>query len=168
LSVPKIPYLAVHEVGGERTLLYRFYDSEGRLLYVGITNDPHARWAAHARKNADSWWSKVCVAHTEWCSTRDDAERAEVAAIKREAPLHNISHSDAPTPQRRLSSKYLHPMAWEHFEERPFTYRELSEELLIPYGTVTAYGRRRVREGAFRRVGERDGRQLFVASPIPS
>lgn len=31
----------------ERTALYRLYDAGDRLLYIGISNNPEARWARH-------------------------------------------------------------------------------------------------------------------------
>lgn len=175
MTVPNIPYLAVHKADGDRTLLYRFYDSDGQLLYVGITDDPHTRWATHARKNAESWWADVCVVHSEWYPTRTEAEAAEVDAIQREDPLHNVSHSTVPREWRRLSSMYLHPMAREEFGDQPFTYHDLVDRLGIPYGTVAVYARPLIAAGAFEKVGERAraaGRGprsgLFVAAAPPA
>lgn len=161
LSVPKIPYVDAHAPDGKRTMLYRFYNAEGELLYVGITDQPQVRWAAHARNSL--WWPRFCIVHTEWLATRADAEVAEAAAIRRERPRHNVSHSVVPTPTRRLSAMYLHPMARQEFGDDPFTYRDLSERLSIPYGTVAVYGRRLIDEGTFRKVGTRGRRGLFIA-----
>lgn len=155
MSVPKIPYLAVHKPGGDRTMLYRFYGSEGQLLYVGITDSPHTRWATHARKNAEGWWADVCVVHSEWYPSRAKAEAAEKQAIRREGPLHNVSHSTVPRRWRRLSSAYLHPMAREEFGDQSFTYQDLVDRLGIPYGTVAVYARPLVAAGVFKKVGER-------------
>jgi predicted GIY-YIG superfamily endonuclease len=154
-------------------MLYRFYDSKGQLLYVGITDSPHTRWATHARKNAEGWWADVCVVHSEWHPTRAEAEAAEVKAIRREDPLHNVSHSTVPRKWRRLSSTYLHPMAREEFGDQPFTYQDLVDRLGIPYGTVAVRARALVAAGAFEKVGERarpTGRgprtALFVAAAL--
>ena len=39
------------EIAGEPTAVYRFYDANGALLYVGITGNLSRRWAKHeARK----------------------------------------------------------------------------------------------------------------------
>lgn len=148
---PKIPYLTIHEASGERTLLYRFYNLQGELLYVGITNSPHVRWAQHAHNAA--WWPEVRVAHSEWYPLRSEAEAAERTAVYREEPLHNYSHNHRVDGRRRFRSMYIHPMAREAFGDSPFTYRELSEKLDIPLGTVRLYGRRLEVKGAFRRVG---------------
>lgn len=169
MSVPKIPFLAVHCPHGDRVLLYRFYDSSGVLLYVGITNTPHERWAAHAR-DSEEWWPSVAVVHSEWHDTRDLAEKAEATAIKDEKPLHNRVHNGRPYRYsgRRFPASQLHPIAREHFGDRAFSYRDLIEELGVPSGTVVSYGNRLVDQGAFRPVGRQrsaDGRERnhFVA-----
>lgn len=148
----RIPYLAVHQSDGKRVLLYRFFDTAGRLLYVGITDDPHVRWAAHARNS--SWWPQVSVVHTEWFDSRTEASAAEVACIRHEDPLHNVKDSTKTGAGRRVRSMYLHPLTRECFGDRPFTYRDLSEQLKIPYGTVCQYARRLVQQGAFRKVSD--------------
>jgi predicted RNase H-like HicB family nuclease len=76
-----------------RTALYRFFDADGRLLYVGITNNTRTRWSDHASKKP--WWPQVATATTAWHQTRKEAEQAELDAIRGENPVHNI-HS---TPQ---------------------------------------------------------------------
>ena len=175
MSVPKIPYLSIHTPSGDRTLLYRFYDQGGALLYVGITKDPHRRWDQHHRKNRTGWWAQVCVVHTEWYPTRAQAEAAEVVAIQTEYPVHNISNVLTPRPHRRLPSKHLHSMARDHFGDQPFTYWDLSEQLNVPYGTIATYAFPLVQDGSFLKTGERkigrSRRSLFVAverEPEPS
>lgn len=67
--------------------LYRFFDSEGRLLYVGISKFFEARLKQHYRNS--SWFfdsSSVTLEHYE---TRAQVEEAETLAIKTESPLHN-------------------------------------------------------------------------------
>lgn len=73
------------------TTLYRFYDADGRLLYVGITEQGAMRWRAH-RKDKD-WWTDVVTTTTEHFATRAEAAAAEVAAIKSEGPLYNVAHN---------------------------------------------------------------------------
>jgi hypothetical protein len=79
-----------------RTALYRLYDREGVLLYVGITNMPNVRWAAHSLK---PWWKQVARKDLTWFDTRPPAASAEVRAIRAEHPLHNSMHAwnGAPT-----------------------------------------------------------------------
>jgi predicted GIY-YIG superfamily endonuclease len=71
------------------TAVYRFYDSAGQLLYVGITFDIGPRFASHARKA--SWWCDQHSAVVVWRGTRAEAADEERKAIRGERPLHNIS-----------------------------------------------------------------------------
>ena len=74
-----------------RTALYRFFDAQGVLLYVGITVNPKQRWAHHATHK--SWWPAVARRTTEWFETWRDALHAEQVAIVSEEPLHNKIHA---------------------------------------------------------------------------
>ncbi|GAA0454020.1 GntR family transcriptional regulator [Streptomyces sp. NPDC046215] len=80
----------------ERTALYRLYDADERLLYVGITSNPKARMAHHA--TSKPWWSTVITRETEWFDTREAATAAEVSAILAEKPVHNRTHNPVPSP----------------------------------------------------------------------
>lgn len=75
----------------ERTALYRFYDEDDRLLYVGITSDTRGRFKQHA--SSKPWWSQVTTRELEWYPTREDAAVAEVVAIRAEHPMFNHQHS---------------------------------------------------------------------------
>ncbi len=68
--------------------LYRHFDGQDRLLYVGVTANPLQRICDH---NAHSPWF-LLVARTvyEWHPDRVSAEDAETTAIQTEAPLHNV------------------------------------------------------------------------------
>jgi predicted GIY-YIG superfamily endonuclease len=73
-----------------RTALYRLYDGEGVLLYVGITNMPNVRFAAHSMK---SWWKRVDRKDIVWFDNRQQAEQAETRAIRDEQPVFNVAKS---------------------------------------------------------------------------
>lgn len=73
----------------ERTALYRFYDVNERLLYVGITDDPWRRWREHVREK--SWYPQVKHQAVTWYDDRMAADIAETVAIRRENPLFNIA-----------------------------------------------------------------------------
>ena len=80
------------------TALYRFFDADGALLYVGITANLEQRWAAHERDKV--WWPDVAEKTVEWHGTRPAALAAELAAIKAEAPRYNVAGSPwAPGPR---------------------------------------------------------------------
>jgi predicted GIY-YIG superfamily endonuclease len=70
-----------------RTDLYRFFDGDGALLYIGISFSAVARAAQHRKKG---WWGNVAKMTVERLDTRQAAEEAELAAIAKERPLHNV------------------------------------------------------------------------------
>lgn len=70
--------------------LYRFFDSDRVLLYVGITNDPSRRWSQHSNK---PWWTEVALVTLEQFSTRDAVLVAEKDAIRDEQPRYNVVHN---------------------------------------------------------------------------
>lgn len=76
------------------TALYRFYDADGRLLYVGITFALKQRWRMHRQEK--EWWPLVAANQVEWLPDRWQAMTAETAAIKAEKPLFNIQDSLLP------------------------------------------------------------------------
>lgn len=76
----------------EDNALYRHYDATGRLLYVGITNNPGSRWKGHRDK---PWWLYVDTTRIERFGSRAEVEAAEAAAIKAERPWWNITHNDS-------------------------------------------------------------------------
>lgn len=82
------------------TALYRYYDADDVLLYVGITGDLAERELDHI---CDSTWMDFAARSTiERFPTRDEAEDAERDAIRDDAPLFNIAHNDTPGMTRRL------------------------------------------------------------------
>lgn len=73
--------------GPGREFIYRLYDAEHALLYVGITWNPFVRWTAHSRSKA--WWAQV--AHAEvWVCADEDARYWESRCIKEQQPRFNI------------------------------------------------------------------------------
>lgn len=75
----------------ERTALYRLYDVDDQLLYIGISVNPTTRWSMHAGEK--TWWPLVARKDLAWLDNRDDAERAEACAIIKERPRYNVTHS---------------------------------------------------------------------------
>lgn len=74
-----------------RTALYRVFDSTGKLLYVGISQNPDIRFGQHSQTKL--WWSEVDVRKVEWYETRAEAATAEKVAIKAEMPHWNLHHA---------------------------------------------------------------------------
>jgi predicted GIY-YIG superfamily endonuclease len=72
--------------------LYRHYDKDDNLLYVGITNDLTRRTRQH---RAYSRWIKLSVSITNTSfDDRDDCYSAEERAIKNENPIFNIAFNN--------------------------------------------------------------------------
>lgn len=75
----------------EVTTVYRMFDAEGVLLYVGISVHAPSRFHQHASDKP--WWPLVRNVIVEHFATRGEAEAAELEAIQTEAPIHNIAGS---------------------------------------------------------------------------
>lgn len=74
-----------------RTALYRFFDAQDRLLYVGISTWGIRRWREHSRSK--DWWPDVVRTTIEHYPSREAAAAAEVEAIRTEHPLYNVAHT---------------------------------------------------------------------------
>ena len=64
--------------GDIATTLYRFYDAEDNLLYIGVTSVGPQRWAEHEHHR--SWWAMVAKANAEHYPDRASALAAEKVA----------------------------------------------------------------------------------------
>lgn len=79
--------------------LYRCYDATGEL-YVGITSAGVKRFRNHG--NDKGWWPDVDTVRIEHFATREETLDAEVVAIRRERPRHNVDHNGARTNVEHL------------------------------------------------------------------
>lgn len=66
----------------KRTALYRLYDANDALLYVGITYHPTERFAQHRKES--HWWHQVARREVTWHEHRPAAQDAEKRAIQEE------------------------------------------------------------------------------------
>jgi predicted GIY-YIG superfamily endonuclease len=80
--------------------LYRWFDWDDRLLYIGITRDMAARQESHAK--ASSWSRFAARCSVERYPNRECVEYAERDAIRAEQPLFNHVHNDTPEARQRL------------------------------------------------------------------
>lgn len=71
----------------ERTALYRLFDSDDSLLYVGISKNPDQRIGTH--KAERPWWALIARSTVEWYDSHIEAARAEAVAVREEAPSMN-------------------------------------------------------------------------------
>lgn len=86
----------------ERGYVYRFFDVDGGLLYVGITRDMSQRFAAHRREAR--WWFDVATVTVEVTAGMVEAEYAEAVAILSERPAHNRSRPSVERARSRVES----------------------------------------------------------------
>lgn len=87
------------------TTLYRLFDSEGELLYVGIAGNPGRRFEQH--KEDKPWWGDVANVRLEHFETRHEAADAERVAIQSEMPRHNKTHRRELTTAERMVAEAL-------------------------------------------------------------
>lgn len=69
--------------------LYRFFDADGHLLYVGRTISPARRWREHEKKSP--WFEAVAKVTRQVFATAGEVDRAERHAIATERPIYNIA-----------------------------------------------------------------------------
>lgn len=71
--------------------LYRLFNADGVLLYVGETNNPVERYVEH--RDTKEWWPEV-ASHSIYWSTkgREAVQELEKEAIRDEWPIYNIAH----------------------------------------------------------------------------
>jgi hypothetical protein len=69
--------------------VYRPFDAEGGLLYIGVSKDFGERWKKHAQ--TQPWWPEVRHMTTTWYPDEASAYAAETAAILAEKPRWNIA-----------------------------------------------------------------------------
>lgn len=108
-----------------RTAVYRHYDADGRLLYVGAARSFGNRTQTHMREAA--WVALSVRAEATFYPTREEALDAEMAAIQSEAPLYNLvrnRRSLAKPPKREKrplpgpvvnSRRHAFPALWAEY-----------------------------------------------------
>lgn len=72
----------------EPVALYRHYDSDGRLLYIGQSANPIRRIISH--RHSGSWVHMISTITIEWLPNRAEAIVAERSAIASEKPPFNV------------------------------------------------------------------------------
>jgi predicted GIY-YIG superfamily endonuclease len=83
--------------------LYRMFDENERLLYVGITLDVGQRFTDHRQHKP--WWQNVVTMKLEHFATRAELEAAERDAIVAENPLHNRQRNFRPETSRESTRR---------------------------------------------------------------
>lgn len=109
------------------TAVYRLYDADGVLLYIGMTRNPKQRWKDHRKEML--WWPEVTEKKLTWYDTRWAAWDAELTAIPSESPRYNLGSERPVLPSGIPPQPTGHRIAYQCKEERPayrlawFTWR---------------------------------------------
>ncbi len=107
--------------------LYRFFSSDGALLYAGCSYNPFQRWALHFTTRPDI--SEVARVEIQWFDRHRDAALAEAVAIRDERPLWNKRASLAPFSEPSVIGQG--PMLLKAWLE---DYRPLAGAMMIRAG----------------------------------
>lgn len=145
------------QTASRRAAVYRLYDADGELLYIGSAYDPEGRAKKHRER---PWWSQVARREDEWHPSREAAYIAETEAIEQARPPGNrISGPGAvaapvPKPRASLDADPLFILAeldffFESLKTEPpaVRFRKLTEIMEV---MEAAY--RSERKGIFRRM----------------
>jgi len=106
------------------TMLYRFYDPDGNLLYVGISADAEVRLKQHECRSC--WHPAAVAVKVAIYPDRKQASAAEIEAIKTEEPVWNDRPNQVGTYMYAVDPVYAYGMdapvseerSWELFDER--------------------------------------------------
>lgn len=91
--------------GESAASVYRYYDSTGVLIYVGITKRGLARNLEHASRK--EWWPFVATQEVEHFRTVDEARCRERELIHQNRPPFNVQHNPS---GKEMRSEYLATM----------------------------------------------------------
>lgn len=115
------------------THLYRYFDTDGRLLYIGVSASAIRRLLEHASGKA--WAAMVSKVDVQTYPTRQDALAAEEAAIKSEKPQFNIVHNRPPAQHSYSITSKTQMLAVR-------VPHEIVEDLKLLYGVGQLAGNR--------------------------
>lgn len=90
--------------------LYRHFDGDGTLLYVGTTWNPLVRSSKHQTKS--QWFHDVATITIEWFPSESTARDAESLAIVRERPKHNKTYSQTKCSGERAANTEIETPAF--------------------------------------------------------
>ena len=75
----------------KKTALYRHYDKDDVLLYIGISLSAVARLKQH--QSSSRWFYDTAIMTIEWFDSVEQAREEELCAIKNESPIYNVVHN---------------------------------------------------------------------------
>ncbi|WP_434593387.1 GIY-YIG nuclease family protein [Streptomyces sp. A5-4] len=78
----------VHQVGPDDVAVYRLFNRDGDLLYIGVSKDPVHRWSDEHRHRW--WWPEVVAYEWVWHPSRAEARAVERAALEQGLAKCNV------------------------------------------------------------------------------
>lgn len=101
-----------------RPTLYRYFDKDGRLLYVGVTTGHLERMLQHSL--ASLWWTDAVSCTLVHFTDEAEMREAERVAIETERPIHNRTFSvDWHSPEERAKRREMR-RAWQAEQDRRY------------------------------------------------
>jgi predicted GIY-YIG superfamily endonuclease len=129
------------------TVLYRHFDKDSALLYVGVSMSGMRRLSEH--RDHSPWFRDIARVEMEYFSTRAEALEAERKAIIAEKPRHNIHHKQkvwiksAPQKIAAIVNRYeesAHVLVGKIVDVKPiYTFKEMSDALHLNRGMLEQY-----------------------------
>jgi len=102
------------------TTLYKYYDQQGELIYIGIATRPGKRMGQH---NDKPWFELVARSEFETYPSRDLAASAERDLVRRERPRFNIQHNR--DNQGLRQADLYRSSTMRNTEAKPYSWRNL-------------------------------------------
>lgn len=102
--------------------VYRLFDADGALLYIGLTNNIDNRLVHH--KCDKPWFSSISCYTLERFPNRGIARFAECIAIRDEGPIFNIADKTVPTEQY---SNYQRSKLLDYFDQKLANSKEVTK-----------------------------------------
>lgn len=107
--------------------LYKHFDSDGNLLYVGISFSISQRISQH--KKGSNWFADSGYVTILKFPSRSLAEEAEKKAIRFENPLHNIAYRHSYAKENKKWAKRIHDERYGKFYQALIEVNEMLEKL---------------------------------------
>lgn len=120
--------------------VYRHFDKDGRLLYVGKSLKPFKRMERH--KQTTDWFADIRMVTLEHFDHEWQASVAESTAIREERPLYNINCQEKALVNGMFGALSDREAEVLRLLEQGKRVTEIADELLLSVKTVSTYKRR--------------------------
>ncbi len=110
-----------------KTQLYRHFDKNRNLLYVGISLSAIQRLEQH--KTDSKWFNQIATITVQHFNSRSDAQWAETQVIHNENPKYNIVRTRPPIHSCDEPTSTDRVMARIPIEPGPFIVKRIAEVL---------------------------------------